>query len=77
MLVGNFLFKLTANTKLLASNCKIKCRLIISVHGLRDSVDSKFNTFSFLSSVIGLFFACVCKVQLRLCVNHLQTEFVS
>ena len=37
---------------------------------LRNFVDSKFTHSVFASSVIGHIFACVCEVQLRLCVNN-------
>ena len=42
---------------------------------LKNFVDSKFYSFSFLSSVIGHIFAYVCEMQLRLCGKIFQSKF--
>ena len=46
------------------------------MHHLRTFVDSKFYSFSFPSSVVGQIFACVCEVQLRLCVFFCKRKIV-
>ena len=60
----------TANASLLACVTQKFYRLIIGVRHLRVFLDSLFHSFSFSQWRYRPDFACVCEVQLRLCVSN-------